>query len=96
MPEYVLLMKLTDHGAESSVDGLPKLIAKMRKTMQHLQGTMSIVLTLGEYDMVATGRANGEEELAWFCSHLAGEGHVKFTTLTGFTPEEWATIQAEP
>jgi uncharacterized protein with GYD domain len=95
MPEYVLLIKLTDHGAESSVDGLPKLIAKMEKTMTHLQGTMRVVLTLGDYDMVAMGRTAGDEELAWFAGHIAAEGQVRVKTLKGFTPEEWAAIQSE-
>jgi len=93
--EYVFLIKLTDHGAQSSVDGLTQLAEKMQKTVGHLQGTMKAVVTLGEYDMVATGQIPGEEELAWFTGHFSADGHVRVTTLRAFTPEEWGAIQSE-
>jgi uncharacterized protein with GYD domain len=91
--EYVLLVRLTEDGAKSCVGGMHRLVTAMQKAMESLRGTIRIVMTLGRYDLVATGTVMNDESLAWFTAHLADEGDVRVETLRAFTPAEWDQIQ---
>jgi uncharacterized protein with GYD domain len=93
MPEYVMLMKLSPQGAKGHVDDLARAVDEMKKAMEALDGTMSVVVTMGEYDLVAMGHAPSDEHLAWFSSRLVASGNVTVQTLRGFSIEEWVKTQ---
>jgi uncharacterized protein with GYD domain len=95
MTEFVLLIKLTSDGAKANLEVVPKVIAEMRTAIENLYGAVRVLVTLGDYDIVAMGSLPGDEELAWLTAHLTAGSDVAVTTLKGFTSEQWASIQDE-
>ena len=89
MSQYVLLIKLTPEGARAHTEGLTAAVEDMRTAMGALGGDMTVLMTLGEYDLIATGQAPSDEHLAWFVSQLASTGNVRVTTMKAFAPDEW-------
>jgi len=90
MSQYVMLIRLTPEGAKAHVDHLARVAEEMQKAMEILGGTMNIVITLGAYDIVASGNVPTDEKLAWFAARVASSGNVSVQTMKGFTIEEWA------
>jgi len=86
---YVMLMKLTREGAAEYVESLHAQMGEIQAAMENLGGTMTIVATLGEWDMVATGQAPSDEQIAWFAAKLSAGGGVTVTTMRAFSPSQW-------
>lgn len=93
--QFALLVKLRSPGPEE-VQRLGEQVRNMQQAMETIGGEMTAIITLGEYDIVAMGEAQTDEQLAWFSSTLAANAGVAVETLRGFTPEEWTGLQAEP
>ncbi len=88
MPQYVLLMKLTEKGAAAIADA-PRRIDEAIARWEQLGGTMTVFCaTMGEYDYVAVGEALTDERAAAFALALSQQGNVKTTTLRGFTRQD--------
>jgi uncharacterized protein with GYD domain len=89
MPDYVLLMKLTDEGA-GHIDDAPERITRAKDSWKALGGELvSFYVTFGEYDYVAVGRMDKPDEIAdqlalGFVMALAREGTVRTLTLKGY------------
>jgi uncharacterized protein with GYD domain len=92
MPQYVLLMKMTEQGAATIADA-PRRIDEAVDMWKQMGGTMTVFcVTMGEYDYVAVGEAPTDERAAEFALGLARQGNVRTTTLRGFTRDDLASM----
>jgi uncharacterized protein with GYD domain len=90
MPQYVLLMKMTEQGAAKIADA-PRRIDEAVEMWKQMGGTMTaFCVTMGDYDYVAVGEAPTDERAAQFALGLSRQGNVKTTTLRGFTRDDLA------
>ena len=55
----------------------------------------SLVWTLGEYDAIATIRADEEDVAIALSAHLARQGYVRARLLRALTEEEFARVLAK-
>lgn len=85
MPEYIVLMKLTDRGARE-MESAPGRQAQARRVFEEkLDGKFEgFWLTMGEYDYVAIGSVPTDEKALSFAMYLAMEGNVRTVTLPAF------------
>ena len=92
MPNYVILMKLTDQGAKAIKDGPGRAEAGI-KAFEKMGGKVSgFYLVMGEYDYIAVGEAPSDEVAATFALALASLGNVRTTTLRAYTRDEFAAM----
>jgi uncharacterized protein with GYD domain len=92
MPNYVILMKLTDQGAKAIKDGPGRAEAGI-KAFEKMGGKVSgFYVVMGEYDYVAFGEAPSDEVATTFALALGSLGNVRTTTLRAFTKEEFAAM----
>jgi uncharacterized protein with GYD domain len=90
MPNYVLLMKLTEQGAKT-IKEAPGRIEAGIKAWEAMGGKMkAFYILMGEYDYAAIGEAPNDEVAATFSLALASLGNVKTETHRAFTMEEFA------
>ncbi len=92
MPNYVILMKLTDQGAKTIKDAPGRVEAGI-KAFEKMGGkVIGFYVAMGEYDYVSIGEAPSDEVAATFALALGSLGNVKTTTLRAFTKEEFAAM----
>jgi len=92
MPNYVILMKLTDQGAKTIKDA-PGRIEAAFKTFEKMGGKVGgFYVVMGEYDYVAIGEAPSDEVATTFALGLGLVGNVRTTTLRAYTKEEFAAM----
>ena len=92
MPNYILLMKLTDQGVKAIKDA-PRRIEEGIKGFEKMGGKVtSFYIVMGEYDYVAVGEAPSDEVAMTFALALGSVGNVRTTSLKAFTKEEFAAM----
>ncbi len=92
MPNYVILMKLTDQGAKTIKDAPGRVEAGI-KAFEKMGGkVIGFYVVMGEYDYVSIGEAPSDEVATTFALALASLGNVKTTTLKAYTKEEFAAM----
>jgi uncharacterized protein with GYD domain len=92
MPNYVILMKLTDQGAKTIKDAPGRVDAGI-KAFEKMGGkVIGFYVVMGEYDYVAVGEAPSDEVATTFSLALSSLGNVKTTTLRAYTKEEFAAM----
>jgi len=92
MPNYVILMKLTDQGAKSIKDAPGRMEAGI-KAFEKMGGkVINFYAVMGEYDYVGVGEAPSDEVATTFALALGSLGNVKTTTLRAYTKEEFAAM----
>ena len=92
MPNYVILMKLTDQGAKAIKDAPGRIEAGI-KAFEKMGGkNLAVYVVMGEYDYVAIGEAPSDEVATTFALALGSLGNVKTTTLRAYTKEEFAAM----
>ncbi len=92
MPNYVILMKLTDQGAKTIKDAPGRIEAGI-KAFEKMGGKVSgFYVVMGEYDYVAVGEAPSDEVATTFSLALGSLGNVRTTTLKAYTKVEFAAI----
>ena len=92
MPNYVILMKLTEQGAKTIKDAPGRIDAGI-KAFEKMGGKVtSFYAVMGEYDYVAVGEAPSDEVAMTFGLALGSGGNVRTTSLKGFTKEEFAAM----
>ena len=92
MPNYVILMKLTDHGAKTIKDAPGRIEAGI-KAFEKMGGKIiGFYTVMGEYDYVAIGEAPSDEVATTFSLAIGSLGNVRTTTLKAYTKEEFAAI----
>jgi len=92
MPNYVILMKLTDQGAKT-IKNAPGRVDAGIKAFEKMGGkVIGFYVVMGEYDYVAVGEAPSDEVATTFSLALSSLGNVKTTTLRAYTKEEFAAM----
>ena len=92
MPNYVILMKLTDQGAKTIKDAPGRVEAGI-KAFEKMGGkVIGFYAVMGEYDYVTVGEAPSYEVATTFALGLGSLGNVKTTTLRAYTKEEFAAM----
>lgn len=89
MPDYAVLMKLTEQGAKN-IGEAPQRIEAAKRAWEDLGGTVkSFHVTMGEYDYVAIGDAPNDWVAVAFVAELAHAGDVTTTTMKAFSEDDW-------
>jgi uncharacterized protein with GYD domain len=92
MPNYILLMKLTDQGIKTIKDAPGRMEAGI-KAFEKMGGkNITVYVVMGEYDYVAVGEAPSDEVATTFALGLSSLGNVRTTTLRAYTKEEFAAM----
>jgi len=92
MPNYIILMKLTDQGIKA-IKGAPGRIEEAIKGFEKMGGKVTSFYTvMGEYDYVAVSEAPSDEVAMTFGLALGSLGNVRTTSLKAFTKEEFAAM----
>jgi len=92
MPNYIMLMKLTDQGIKTIKDGPVRLEANI-KAFEKMGGkVIGFYLVMGEYDYIAVGEAPNDEVITTFSLAVGSLGSVRTTTLRAYTKEEFARM----
>ncbi len=92
MPNYVILMKLTDQGAKAIKDAPGRIEAGIKAYEKMGGKIIGFYAVMGEYDYVAVGEAPSDEVATTFALGLGSLGNVKTTTLRAYTKEEFAAM----
>jgi uncharacterized protein with GYD domain len=88
MPEYVVLMKLTDQGLRTMSE-CPEWVRRWRQGWENYGGAWnSFHFITGDYDCVLVGEAESDDHVAAFALWLGQEGNVR-TTMTRAWSEEY-------
>ena len=92
MPNYIVLMKLTDQGMKD-IKNAPKRIEDAVKGLEAVGGKLEVFYTvMGEYDYVAIGECPSDEVASTFLLLLCSQGNVRTTTLKASNREEFAEM----
>jgi len=92
MPNYIILMKLTDQGAKTIKEATGRVDAGI-KAFENMGGkVIGFYAVMGEYDYVAVGEAPSDEVATTFALGLGSLGNVRTTSLRAFTKEEFAAM----
>jgi uncharacterized protein with GYD domain len=88
MATYVLLVKLTDKGADD-IRNVPERIDQSIKAWQEVGGqSLDVLMTMGEYDYCCVGQAPDDETVMKFLFKLAARGNVHTTTMKAFHKDQ--------
>jgi uncharacterized protein with GYD domain len=92
MANYILLVQLTQQGAEQLKE-LPNRVEQNRPNMQKLGVELkSWHLTMGQYDIVAVVDAPNDEAAAKAALGICSTGNAKTQTLRAFTMDEFKKL----
>ncbi len=92
MPNYVILMKLTDQGAKAIKDAPGRVEAGI-KAFEKMGGkVIGFYVVMGDYDYISVGEAPSDEVATTFALALSSLGNVKTTTLRAYTKEQFAAM----
>ena len=96
MPHYVMLMNLTEAGAEDLTEdpsAAREIADAIREELESQDGALHTLLwTTGDYDGVAVIEAPGDRNVAAVALALARSGSVRTKTLTAFGAEEMEDV----
>lgn len=96
MPDYIVLMTLTEQGARD-IDNAPAIIQVAKDLWTNLGGTFtSFHVTFGEHDYVAVGQAPNDWAVAAFVAAMAASGNVTTTTMKALTEDDWHWVLSAP
>lgn len=88
MPNYVILMNLTEQGAKD-IKNAPERVKTAAKSLEAVGGKLiGFYLTMGEYDYVAITEVPSDEVALIQLFGLAMAGNVKTTSMKAFPLEE--------
>ena len=92
MPSYVLLARWTEQGVRTIAD-LPKRLDTAKISLQEMGGQFrQILMTMGEYDLVAIYEAPDDAVAARFMLMLGKSGNVRTMSMKAFPEEAFRQI----
>ena len=92
MPNYVILMKLTDQGAKTIKDAPGRIEAGIKAVEKMGGKVIGFYAVMGEYDYVAIGEFPSDEVATTFSLAISSLGNARITTLRAYTKEEFAAM----
>lgn len=95
MPTFITFLNWTDQGAKTAKDSGKR--SQAAKAMAEKLGgrVLSVYVTTGQYDVVATVEMPSGEAMAKYAAAVAASGNARTTTVRAFAPEEFAKIVAD-
>jgi uncharacterized protein with GYD domain len=95
MPTFITFLNWTDQGAKTAKDSGKR--SQAAKAMAEKLGgrVLSVYVTTGQYDVVATVEMPSGEAMAKYVAGVAASGNARTTTVRAFAPEEFAKIVAD-
>jgi uncharacterized protein with GYD domain len=95
MPTFMIFINWTDQGAKTAKD-TGKRSQAAKALAEKLGGRLlSVYVTTGQYDVVATVEMPSGEAVAKFVAAVAASGSARTTTVRAFDPEEFSKIVAD-
>lgn len=92
MPTYVMLANWTDQGLKAIADG-PKRVDAARKALEEMGGQFkSLLMTMGQYDMVGIYEAPDDAVAARYTLMLGQLGNVRTASMKAFPEEAYRQI----
>ncbi len=92
MPSYVLLANWTDQGVRSIAE-LPRRLDTAKRELHEMGGQFrQILMTMGQFDLVAVYDAPDDAVAARFTLMLGKLGNVRTTSLKAFPEEAFRQI----
>jgi uncharacterized protein with GYD domain len=93
MPNYVILMKLTDTMV-GHIEALPERMDEISRAWQSLtdKPITAVLATLGDVDVVAVGEAEDDETAAYFALTISNAGWARATTMKAYTSDDVSRI----
>lgn len=88
MPHYIVLANFTDEGVRNARD-IPKQVERANQRIAAAGIKVQRFFTLGQYDLVVLVEAPDDATVALTALAIAGQGHVRTTTLKAFTEQEF-------
>ena len=95
MATYVVLVNFTDQGIRSVRDTTKRAAAAKEAAAKFGIQWTSVVWTIGQYDMVVTMEAPGDDAVMAFALAIGSGGNVRTKTLRAFNPDEMNGILAK-
>jgi uncharacterized protein with GYD domain len=92
MPNYIILMKLTDQGAKTIKDAPGRIEAGIKAAEKMGGKVIGFYAVMGEYDYVAIGEFPSDEVATTFSLAISSLGNVRITTLRAYKKEEFAAM----
>lgn len=92
MPSYVLLGNWTDQGVRSIAD-LPKRLDAAKRELHEMGGQFRhILMTMGQFDLVAVYDAPDDAVAARFMLILGKSGNIRTTSMKAFPEDAFRAI----
>lgn len=92
MPTYTILFNWTDQGVKNIKESPARLAGALEAAKAAGVDIKSVYVTMGEYDLVITAEAPGDEVASAVLLATAALGNVRTKTMRSFTMEEFAGI----
>jgi uncharacterized protein with GYD domain len=95
MSTFICYLNWTDQGAKTVKDAGKR--SQAAKAMAEKLGgrVLSVYVTTGQYDVVATVDMPSGEAMAKYVAAISASGNARTTTVRAFAPEEFAKIVAD-
>jgi|ERR1700728_2441630 uncharacterized protein with GYD domain len=95
MTTFICFINWTDQGAKTAKDSGKR--SQAAKAMAEKLGgrVLSVYVTTGQYDVVATVEMPNGEAMAKYVAGVASSGNARTTTVRAFAPEEFAKLAAD-
>ena len=87
MPKFVSLCTWTDQGRKNASETVQRAEAA-EKMAADMGGSMQILWTMGEYDIVAISDFADDETAVKFLAKLASAGNIRTSTMRAFDAGE--------
>ncbi len=95
MPTFITFLNWTEQGAKNAKDTGKRTVAA-KALAEKLGGrVLSVYVTTGHYDVVATVEMPTGEAMAKYVAAVAASGNARTTTVRAWPPEEFAKIIAD-
>jgi uncharacterized protein with GYD domain len=92
MPTFICFLNWTDQGAKNAKDSSKRYQAS-KDMAEKLGGKLlSVYVTTGQYDVVATVEMPNGEAMVKFASAISATGNARTTTVRGYTPDEFSKL----
>lgn len=92
MPTYVMLANWTDQGLKAITEG-PKRVDAAKKALEEMGGQFkSLLMTMGQYDMVGIYEAPDDAVAARYTLMLGQLGNVRTVSMKAFPEEAYRQI----